>query len=660
MNHAPSASAMDLNTITEIARPRQRAELPAWNAGDAWLAGGTWLFSEPQLRVSRLIDIAELGWPALQVSEQGLRIAATCRIAELDGLTFPPHWTAAPLVNQCCRSFLASFKIWNMATVGGNLCMSLPAGPMISLTTALEGVCTIWTPQGEERRVAVADFVVGGGAQRAAAGRTASRHRSAARGAAPAHRVPANLAEPARPFRRARHRHAEPRRRRVHADGDGGDAAAGRAVVSHVCRRAPRCASGSKRPFRRTVITTTSTARRPGAAKSRWNSPTRFAASLPATARGRRELSGQRHGARHTAAARPMPAHVLARTGLFRRQERLRRRRLRRLHRHGRRRPGAFLSVPGLSRAGPRRHHDRRPVQERRTASDAAGLSAGAGLSVRLLHGRHDHDRREHEPSAASRSRLGAQGQHLPLHRLWRDRSCAARRQGDRAGRGRRRLRPQRAGAGGARRHQRRRALHDGCRAGRAVASQAAALAARARADRGDPPGRGARRPRRPRRADVRGRAAEVVLDGAARGRARRSRRYRACSTTSSASSASASPRSSPRARRRPKKAAASSPSITKCCRRCSIRKRRCGPARRSFTTRARNRASTIRSAISPANCTAMSATSMRASRRPTPSTRGPTSPSASSTRIWKPIAPSAGSTRPAGSISAPARRRRI
>jgi CO/xanthine dehydrogenase FAD-binding subunit len=154
---------MDLNSIIEIARPRQRAELPAWNAGDAWLAGGTWLFSEPQLRVSRLIDIAELGWPALQVSEQGLRIAATCKIAELDGLTFPPHWTAAPLVNQCCRAFLASFKIWNMATVGGNLCMSLPAGPMISLTAALDGVCTIWTPHGEERRVPVADFVVAAG-----------------------------------------------------------------------------------------------------------------------------------------------------------------------------------------------------------------------------------------------------------------------------------------------------------------------------------------------------------------------------------------------------------------------------------------------------------------------------------------------------------------
>ena len=135
---------MDLNTITEIARPRQRAELPAWSAGDAWLAGGTWLFSEPQLKVSRLIDIANLGWLPLEPSEQGLRIAATCKIAELDGMAFPANWIAAPLVNQCCRSFLASFKIWNAATVGGNLCMALPAGPMISLTAALDGVCVIW------------------------------------------------------------------------------------------------------------------------------------------------------------------------------------------------------------------------------------------------------------------------------------------------------------------------------------------------------------------------------------------------------------------------------------------------------------------------------------------------------------------------------------
>jgi CO/xanthine dehydrogenase FAD-binding subunit len=152
---------MDLNTITAIVRPRRRAELPAWQVGDAWLAGGTWLFSEPQPTLARFIDVVDLGWPALQITEQGLQIAATCKIAELDGAAFPSNWTATPLFNQCCRSFFASFKIWNMATVGGNLCMALPAGPMIALTAALDGTCTIWTPAGDERRLAVIDFVLG-------------------------------------------------------------------------------------------------------------------------------------------------------------------------------------------------------------------------------------------------------------------------------------------------------------------------------------------------------------------------------------------------------------------------------------------------------------------------------------------------------------------
>ena len=39
--------------------------------------------------------------------------------------------------------------------------MSLPAGALISLTAALEGVCTIWQQQGGERQVQVVDFVTG-------------------------------------------------------------------------------------------------------------------------------------------------------------------------------------------------------------------------------------------------------------------------------------------------------------------------------------------------------------------------------------------------------------------------------------------------------------------------------------------------------------------
>ena len=82
-------------------------------------------------------------------------------MAQLDGLACPPDWIASPLINQCCRAFLASFKIWKTATVGGNICMSLPAGPMISLTSALDGVCTIWQAGGGERKIPVAEFVTG-------------------------------------------------------------------------------------------------------------------------------------------------------------------------------------------------------------------------------------------------------------------------------------------------------------------------------------------------------------------------------------------------------------------------------------------------------------------------------------------------------------------
>lgn len=152
---------MDLNTITEIQRPTNVEDIKEWKNGYAYLAGGTWLFSEPQVSTHTLIDLETLKWPSLTATAEGLEIAATCKVVQLDSFAAPPEWLAAPLLSECCHSFLASFKIWNEATVGGNIIMSLPAGPMTSLTASLEGVITLWPRGGEPRQVPVVDFVTG-------------------------------------------------------------------------------------------------------------------------------------------------------------------------------------------------------------------------------------------------------------------------------------------------------------------------------------------------------------------------------------------------------------------------------------------------------------------------------------------------------------------
>ncbi|WP_042388220.1 FAD binding domain-containing protein [Streptacidiphilus melanogenes] len=152
---------MDLNTVVELRDARLRE---TWRPGDAWLGGGTYLFSEPQPHIRRLVDLSRMGWDPVRVTPQGdLEIAATCTIAQLSRFARGARWSAAPLFEQCCRAFLASWKIWNMATVGGNLCNGLPAGPMISLTAALDGVCRLQAQDGSLRETPVADFILGAG-----------------------------------------------------------------------------------------------------------------------------------------------------------------------------------------------------------------------------------------------------------------------------------------------------------------------------------------------------------------------------------------------------------------------------------------------------------------------------------------------------------------
>ncbi len=152
---------MNLNTITQLKRPVSADEITQWRDGYAWLAGGTWLFSEPQFATDTLIDLDQLQWLSLEPSPDGLDIAATCRIAELYRFAGPAEWRATPLLRECCNALLASFKIWNAATVGGNICMSLPAGAMISLTVALEATYTLWPRDAAPREVRALDFVTG-------------------------------------------------------------------------------------------------------------------------------------------------------------------------------------------------------------------------------------------------------------------------------------------------------------------------------------------------------------------------------------------------------------------------------------------------------------------------------------------------------------------
>jgi CO/xanthine dehydrogenase FAD-binding subunit len=206
---------MDLNTVEEVVAATP-ASVDDWRAGDAWLGGGTALFSEPQRDLRRLIDLGSFGWESIVAGDHGLEVAATCTFAQLASWPGDPSWPASRLVRDCCEALLGSFKIWNAATVGGNICAALPAGPMISLAVALDGICTIWGPEGRVRELPAVEFVIGAGATALAPGELLRSVSARARTAGPLGLSPA-VAEPARPLRGPRHRWPQPGRGPIQA-----------------------------------------------------------------------------------------------------------------------------------------------------------------------------------------------------------------------------------------------------------------------------------------------------------------------------------------------------------------------------------------------------------------------------------------------------------
>ena len=151
---------MDLPNLAAVRVPAAREELRL-SATAAPLAGGTWLYSEPQLALTELVDLAGLGWtPWQRRADGGLSVAATCTIARFVGIPASAAWRAVPLFRQSAESLLQSFKIWTTATVGGNIATALAAGALIGLGGALDAQLVIWRPDGGERREPVARFVL--------------------------------------------------------------------------------------------------------------------------------------------------------------------------------------------------------------------------------------------------------------------------------------------------------------------------------------------------------------------------------------------------------------------------------------------------------------------------------------------------------------------
>ena len=150
---------MDLGQVLETRNPRTREET-VLRPGECYMSGGTWLYSEPQPGISGIVDLMACEWPDYELTPQGLSVASTCTIRAFSRIP-DAGWRAHPLLYQCCTALYGSFKVWNVATVGGNICAALPPGPMTTIGAGLDAHGVIWRPDGTDRTMPIAQLVTG-------------------------------------------------------------------------------------------------------------------------------------------------------------------------------------------------------------------------------------------------------------------------------------------------------------------------------------------------------------------------------------------------------------------------------------------------------------------------------------------------------------------
>ena len=151
---------MDLHNIETYLTPQNLEEISNWQKGWTWLAGGTWLFTEAQPQINTLVDLQNFGWSEIEINSEGLTIGATCIMSQLLNHSFPENWTAVKGLKSAVKE-LASFKIQNVATVGGNLCLALPEGTFAPVMILLDAKYQILPLSGEPYWIPALEFQTG-------------------------------------------------------------------------------------------------------------------------------------------------------------------------------------------------------------------------------------------------------------------------------------------------------------------------------------------------------------------------------------------------------------------------------------------------------------------------------------------------------------------